>query len=259
MSTSIDQSPAEISTSTPQLDVIKPGADIPYSLFLDCVHCGLCTASCPTYAEKRQRKRQSARANLSDAVGNRRPFAVDRSGSPAFGVVSRLPSLRNGLPIRRAVRQVDRAVSRRHGTGRSGAAKNGRLVSSLDPVRTVSLSRPIASRIGAGAGDAVVALGQTNARCWADATVAEPAATVGGHAAAATQAGEATAGSVNGQRPTACSGGAFHRLCWRCDVSPHQLGDGPRVARERLRRGDSAQPGLLRSDSLSRRRRRTGP
>lgn len=29
----------------------SPGADIDYSLFLDCVHCGLCTASCPTYVE----------------------------------------------------------------------------------------------------------------------------------------------------------------------------------------------------------------
>src|SRR5580693_9189536 len=26
-------------------------ADIDYELFLDCVHCGLCTASCPTYVE----------------------------------------------------------------------------------------------------------------------------------------------------------------------------------------------------------------
>jgi glycolate oxidase iron-sulfur subunit len=29
----------------------KPGAGIDYRLFLDCVHCGLCTASCPTYVE----------------------------------------------------------------------------------------------------------------------------------------------------------------------------------------------------------------
>lgn len=29
----------------------NPGAGIDYELFLDCVHCGLCTASCPTYAE----------------------------------------------------------------------------------------------------------------------------------------------------------------------------------------------------------------
>ena len=28
-----------------------PGSGIDYGLFLDCVHCGLCTASCPTYVE----------------------------------------------------------------------------------------------------------------------------------------------------------------------------------------------------------------
>ena len=29
----------------------NPGANIRYDTFLDCVHCGLCTAACPTYAE----------------------------------------------------------------------------------------------------------------------------------------------------------------------------------------------------------------
>lgn len=29
----------------------NPGAEIDYEYFLDCVHCGLCTASCPTYVE----------------------------------------------------------------------------------------------------------------------------------------------------------------------------------------------------------------
>src|SRR3954452_16095215 len=30
----------------------KPhGAGIDYELFLDCVHCGLCTSACPTYVE----------------------------------------------------------------------------------------------------------------------------------------------------------------------------------------------------------------
>lgn len=29
----------------------RPGSGIDYELFLDCVHCGLCTASCPTYVE----------------------------------------------------------------------------------------------------------------------------------------------------------------------------------------------------------------
>jgi glycolate oxidase iron-sulfur subunit len=30
---------------------LNPGAGIDYRLFLDCVHCGLCTAACPTYVE----------------------------------------------------------------------------------------------------------------------------------------------------------------------------------------------------------------
>ncbi|MEX2185961.1 MAG: heterodisulfide reductase-related iron-sulfur binding cluster [Pirellulales bacterium] len=30
---------------------VNPGAGIDYTLFLDCVHCGLCTAACPTYVE----------------------------------------------------------------------------------------------------------------------------------------------------------------------------------------------------------------
>jgi glycolate oxidase iron-sulfur subunit len=32
-------------------DSPRKGADIDYELFLDCVHCGLCTSSCPTYVE----------------------------------------------------------------------------------------------------------------------------------------------------------------------------------------------------------------
>ena len=40
-------------TSRTSLPVVppKPGAGIDYELFLDCVHCGLCTSSCPTYVE----------------------------------------------------------------------------------------------------------------------------------------------------------------------------------------------------------------
>jgi glycolate oxidase iron-sulfur subunit len=38
-------------TAPPDLMAANPGADIDYRLFLDCVHCGLCTAACPTYVE----------------------------------------------------------------------------------------------------------------------------------------------------------------------------------------------------------------
>ncbi len=38
-------------STTTVIEKKNPGAGIEYGLFLDCVHCGLCTASCPTYAE----------------------------------------------------------------------------------------------------------------------------------------------------------------------------------------------------------------
>src|SRR5262249_49465730 len=37
--------------AAPSTGPANPGAEIDYNLFLQCVHCGLCTASCPTYAE----------------------------------------------------------------------------------------------------------------------------------------------------------------------------------------------------------------
>src|SRR5713226_1554288 len=36
---------------TPLPTVPSQGAGIDYELFLDCVHCGLCTSACPTYLE----------------------------------------------------------------------------------------------------------------------------------------------------------------------------------------------------------------
>jgi len=41
--------PVELPVVRPTLS--NPGQGIDYELFLDCVHCGLCTASCPTYVE----------------------------------------------------------------------------------------------------------------------------------------------------------------------------------------------------------------
>src|SRR5271154_5044185 len=38
-------------TALPTLASPKHDAGIDYELFLDCVHCGLCTSACPTYVE----------------------------------------------------------------------------------------------------------------------------------------------------------------------------------------------------------------
>src|SRR5438094_8332913 len=43
---------AAVRTTLPVLPDRDPhGPKVDYELFLDCVHCGLCTASCPTYVE----------------------------------------------------------------------------------------------------------------------------------------------------------------------------------------------------------------
>src|SRR4051794_10649262 len=55
--TAIDAGDAGPRTAPTQLHQIQtatssnPGGAIDYELLLDCVHCGLCTASCPTYVE----------------------------------------------------------------------------------------------------------------------------------------------------------------------------------------------------------------
>src|SRR5436305_7288071 len=40
------------SMSSPPMLPTSPAQGIDYELFLDCVHCGLCTSSCPTYVER---------------------------------------------------------------------------------------------------------------------------------------------------------------------------------------------------------------
>src|SRR6516164_7679045 len=42
---------ASLSTPVPVLPAASQGTGIDYELFLDCVHCGLCTSACPTYLE----------------------------------------------------------------------------------------------------------------------------------------------------------------------------------------------------------------
>src|SRR5918995_1694613 len=46
MTTTIDTTRMPLPTVAPKHD-----AGIDYELFLDCVHCGLCTSACPTYVE----------------------------------------------------------------------------------------------------------------------------------------------------------------------------------------------------------------
>ena len=65
----------------PGIDLAWLASKIPYSHYQDCVHCGLCTASCPTYVETVRRERQPPGADLPDAGRRRRPARRPRPRS----------------------------------------------------------------------------------------------------------------------------------------------------------------------------------
>src|SRR6516225_7193931 len=49
MTTSVEANRLELPVASSKGEAA--GASIDYDLFLDCVHCGLCTSACPTYVE----------------------------------------------------------------------------------------------------------------------------------------------------------------------------------------------------------------
>src|SRR3990172_5459 len=51
MTLNLKLSEASVSVDARESLSANAGAGIDYELFLDCVHCGLCTAACPTYVE----------------------------------------------------------------------------------------------------------------------------------------------------------------------------------------------------------------
>ncbi len=67
------------------------------SIVGNCVHCGFCTATCPTYQLLGDELDAAARAHLPDEAGAGRP-CHHRTHAPAPGPLPDLPQLRIDLP-----------------------------------------------------------------------------------------------------------------------------------------------------------------
>ena len=106
----------KVSDIVPNSTSPNPGHALDYELLLDCVHCGLCTSACPTYVETGdENESPRGRIYLMRGVTDGK-LELNDARAGAFGIVPGLPGVRNGVPVGRAVWEIDRAVSRGDGS-----------------------------------------------------------------------------------------------------------------------------------------------
>ena len=145
------------------------------SLIDDCVHCGFCLPTCPTWELWHEEMDTPARPHLADEGDARGNGGAQPDGGRALRPLPRLHGLPHLVPVRRQVRPADRARARE---GRAGGA-SGRSTSAL--LRALVFSRVPASAPPPGR---AAPLGAAGARA-APAVEGSRAEVAGGRRAAA--------------------------------------------------------------------------
>ena len=102
------------------------------AVFQDCIHCGLCTASCPTYVETGDENDGPRGRIYSDAGRDRRPPRRLRRRPPHhLDLCLDCRACESRLPLRGEVRPVDRAVQGRPPEDRRKVRKKTSLLQRL--------------------------------------------------------------------------------------------------------------------------------
>ena len=200
-------------------------------LFLRCVHCGQCTSTCPTFVELGdENDGPRGRIQLMRRVADGQTELTDRMRRH-LDAVPRLPGVRDGLPLGRAVWPADRAVPAGY-----GEQDDTRLEQRFDWFRELILLRlfPYANRLRRRCAPVrlLQRLGVFRAGRAAGAVQADPRpAGADGHLLPMpVQAGPEAAAVPAGRGTAPGPGGVLRRLRGRRHVSPRPLGHAPRLA-----------------------------
>ena len=249
------------SSPTP-IDLAWLSDKIPYRRYQECVHCGLCTASCPTYIETcdendsprgriyLMRAIADGRLAMGSGVREHLELCLD-----CRACESACPS---GVQYGKMIEPFKIALASSAQGKRKGELARALILHHLFPY---SEPRAIGACTGALAAKTRLARLRRANRPH-PASAADPEAHAG-HAAEALWLGRRLPGVLPAIGPKRARVGTISRLRCRRHVSRDQCGNRPCPARKWLRSRDPPRPGLLRRDPLplgSRRAcARTGP